>query len=323
MTWMQLIQAMLELGRRWMASVFLCAQPLKWRTEMKPELSQRSPHLITALLLASVFSASGLPALAGEYPVVNPARPTPPATVISNSAKIPPEIVATLRQDLSQRTGIPTNQLKFVEVSSQTWTDGCFGLARSDEMCTQAMVNGWRVVFAHGNRRWVYRTNGSGSAFRLESQTTARTSQAPKAPKADSIKPVKIPVAELPSQLQRDMVFRTIATGGFAGQSIQTTLYRDGRLVRENMRPIGTAAPVQVRQMPPQKVREFMTLLRQSQMHKLDRADYQPTPGSADFITTTLSCPSCTIRYADSIQAELPTNLQTVIQAWNELTRTI
>ncbi|MDX2245115.1 MAG: hypothetical protein NW224_30930 [Leptolyngbyaceae cyanobacterium bins.302] len=290
---------------------------------MKSELSQRSPHLIATLLLVSVLGATGLPALAGEYPVVNPTRSAPRSTVISNAAKIPPEIVATLRQDLSQRTGIPTNQLKFVEVSPQTWTNGCLGLAQSDEMCSQAMVNGWRVVFAQGNRRWVYRTNGSGSAFRLEGQSTARTSQSPRPPKPDSLPQTKIPVAELPPQLQRDMVFRTIATGGFAGQSIQTTLYRDGRLIRENMRPIGTAAPVQVRQIPPQKVREFMTLLRQNRMHKLDRADYQPAPGSADFITTTLSCPSCTIRYADSTQAELPTNLQAVIQAWNELARTL
>lgn len=292
---------------------------------MTLELKRRSLPVVSMLLCVSMVTggAQGLPAIAAESPVVNSVQAPLKSTTIANQTQIPAELVSSLREDLSRRTGIPTKQLRLVGTSAKTWPDGCLGLASSGEMCTQMMVPGWRVEFAKGKQRWVYRTNRDGRISRLENAAT-RSSQLPApTPDSNSLQPAKIPVTELPPRLQRDVVFRTIATGGFAGQTIQTTLYRDGKLLTENMRPLGTSAGTQFRQLSPEKVRQFMTLLRQNQLHKLDRADFKPTPGSADFITTTLSCHSCNIRYADSIQGQLPSNLQTVIQAWNDLTRTI
>ncbi|MDX2231687.1 MAG: hypothetical protein NW220_18780 [Leptolyngbyaceae cyanobacterium bins.349] len=284
---------------------------------MKLELPSRSlPLATTALILLGLGLGAAAPAMALATPTRIQA--SEPASAIT-TAKIAPELVATLRQDLSQRTGIAANQLQLVEAKSQTWPNGCLGLAKPDEMCTQAMVDGWRVVFANGNRRWVYRTNGNGRTYRLE-PSVSRSGQVPGLVKPISLKPVQIPVAELPSRLPRGVVFRAIATGGFAGQHIQTTLYQDGKLVREQLRPTGTAIATQVRQVPLAQVRQFMALVRRHQMQRLHRADYRPTPGSADFITTTLSCQSCTVRYADSVQAQLPANLQTIIQSWNALT---
>lgn len=334
MIWAVLIRTILELQERVLSSVLIGAWSIgtqifgnhlfRRSVGMKLELKPRSRHVVSLLLLIGIVTggATGLPANAAESPVAIPTQALSKTGTIANAAKIPPEVVSTLRQDLSQRTGIPANQLRFIEVSSQTWPDGCLGLAGSGEMCTQAMVPGWRVVFAKGNQRWVYRTNSNGRTFRLETAQT-RSSKLPVPLVSTNLQPAKIPVAELPPRLQQDVVFRTIATGGFTGQTIQTTLYRDGRLLTENMRPIGTSAATQFRQIPLQKVRQFITLLRRNQMHNLDRTDFKPTPGSADFITTTLACQFCTVRYADSIQAELPSNLQNVIQAWNELTRTI
>jgi len=292
-----------------------CARFLERGVGMKPELVARS---ITALLMLGLLTGvgQGATAIAADAASGSLAKPA-----IANANQIPPEIVSTLRQDLSKRTGIPANQLRFVAVSSQTWSDGCLGLARPGEICTQALVNGWRVTFAHGNQRWVYRTNGSGSSFRLE--PTKAASQFPTERDVSAIQPAQIPAAELPSRLQKDVVFRAIASGGFTGRTFQTTLYRDGKLVREQVSFNNTPGVTTTRQVSPQQVRQFIALLQQNRLHRLNRADFQPAPGSADFITTTLSCPTCTVRYADSIQAQLPANLQTVIQAWNDLTRTI
>ncbi|MBF2027385.1 MAG: hypothetical protein IGS48_11535 [Oscillatoriales cyanobacterium C42_A2020_001] len=238
-------------------------------------------------------------------------------------AKVPPEIVKTLRQDLSNRTGIPLGQLRFIEGSSHTWQNGCLGLARPDEMCTQMLVNGWRVVFANGSNRWVYRTDATGRTYRLEPATN-RSESLPESPKSvNNLRPAHISANELPPKLQKDAVFRAIASGGFAGQTYQTTLYQNGRIVREQLRPNGTTGSPQVRQVSQQQVRQFIAMLRQNKLYRLHRADYRATPGSADFFTVTLSCQFCTIRYADSIQTELPSNLQAVIQAWNELTRMV
>lgn len=308
---------------------------------MSLQLSRLHPCLSLLLIVGVLTSTPGCLASTPAPPVASPNPANLSPTPIAKATSIPPEIVDGLRQDLSQRTGVPANQLKLVESSAETWTDGCLGLAQADEMCTQAMVNGWRVVFTQGDRQWVYRTNGNGRTFRLEPQTTAQTKPLRLVSKVNRVQPAKIPIAELPPRLEKNVVFRAIASGGFTGQTIQTTLYRDGRLARQqggSDRPLTHAqvqtmvqeqTPVaqaslsaQVQQVPLERVRQFMQVLRQNRLHKLDRADFRATPGSADVITTTLSCQSCTIRYADSIQAELPTNLQTVIQAWHELTRT-
>jgi len=318
-----MVQILLELGRGWLASFKARARTLRGSVRMNPKLMTQSRQMVTALLMmVSVITSTG----AGGMPAIAAPQSPPPITPTSKLSlqvaqnSIPPATVEILRQDLSQRTGIPTNQLRFIEVSPQTFPNGCLGLAGANEMCTQMMVSGWRVTFANGSRRWVYRTNANGSTFRLESSTQAGQ---PNRSKPVSLQPTQIPSAEMPPRLQKDVVFRAIATGGLTGRTYQTTLYRNGNLVRQEMRLDNQPISAQVRQISLQEVRQFMTLLRQNQLHRLHRANYLPTPGSADFITTTLSCQVCTIRYADSIQGELPENLQSVIQAWNNLTRTI
>ena len=102
-----------------------------------------------------------------------------PATVISTFAtslqvasqpqkSLPPAIANQVRNDLSRRTDIPPGKLKLVEATPKTWGDGCLGMARQGEMCTQAMVSGWRVVMTDGRQRWVYRTDAQGRSMRLE-----------------------------------------------------------------------------------------------------------------------------------------------------------
>lgn len=77
-------------------------------------------------------------------------------------------VVNRLRHDLSKRTHIPTAKLKLIEAVPKTWNDSCFGLAQPDELCTQALVEGWRVMFSNGSQRWLYRTDKQGRGYRLE-----------------------------------------------------------------------------------------------------------------------------------------------------------
>jgi hypothetical protein len=82
----------------------------------------------------------------------------------------PPPLANQLYQDLSRRTGIPAEKLSVVDASHKTWPDGCLGLGNPDELCTQALVEGWRVVLTNGNQRWVYRTDEQVRIYRLEPQ---------------------------------------------------------------------------------------------------------------------------------------------------------
>jgi hypothetical protein len=114
-------------------------------------------------------------------PLSAAARSLPPRVILSSNqsviassnaaatVQVPPSVVNRLRQALSKQTRIPAAKLKVVEAVPKTWTDGCFGLARSSEICTQALIKGWRVVLSSGSQRWICRTDQQGRVYRLES----------------------------------------------------------------------------------------------------------------------------------------------------------
>ncbi|MCU0537062.1 MAG: hypothetical protein MUD14_24515 [Hydrococcus sp. Prado102] len=80
------------------------------------------------------------------------------------------EVIEAVRQDLSNRTNLESDRFKLVKSNQKTWPDGCLGLPRSDEMCTQALVEGWQIVIESGDRTWIYRTDARGRTIRLESE---------------------------------------------------------------------------------------------------------------------------------------------------------
>jgi hypothetical protein len=88
---------------------------------------------------------------------------------VMNQSQPPTTVIDAVTQDISKRTGIAVNQLKIQETEAKTWSDGCLGLAKSGEFCTQALVDGWRIVVSDGSKNWVYRTDGTGQSIRLES----------------------------------------------------------------------------------------------------------------------------------------------------------
>lgn len=80
----------------------------------------------------------------------------------------PNSLIEAARQDLSQKTKISVNRLQIQAAQRQTWPDGCLGLAKPGELCTQALVAGWRIVLTDNQKTWVYRTDSSGANLRLE-----------------------------------------------------------------------------------------------------------------------------------------------------------
>jgi hypothetical protein len=85
-----------------------------------------------------------------------------------NARQLPEAVAAAVRQDLSRQTGIAVSKLKVTQSSPQSWPNTCLGLAKADEICGQAIVEGWRVVVSDGRQSWVYRTNFRGNVLRLE-----------------------------------------------------------------------------------------------------------------------------------------------------------
>lgn len=117
--------------------------------------------------IADGMSSNGMSP--NEMSTTSPTTTNAPAkTTTQATAKLPSTIADIVRKDLSQQSGIPASKLQLVQSTPNTWSDGCLGLAKAGEMCSQAMVQGWQVVLTNGSQRWTYRTDATGRVYRME-----------------------------------------------------------------------------------------------------------------------------------------------------------
>lgn len=65
---------------------------------------------------------------------------------------------------LSGTLNLPPGQITVVSSEAVTWPDGCLGVQRMGVMCTQALVEGFRIVLAVDGKEYEYHTNQNGSA---------------------------------------------------------------------------------------------------------------------------------------------------------------
>ena len=86
--------------------------------------------------------------------------------------RLPRPVANAVLQDLARRQGVFTRQLQIIDYNQQTWRNGCLELPQADEICTQALVPGWRIVVSNGRENWVYHTNNNGRSLRLASANT-------------------------------------------------------------------------------------------------------------------------------------------------------
>lgn len=81
---------------------------------------------------------------------------------------LPAPIANSVKKDVANRTGIAPGKLKITNYNQETWPNGCLGISEPNQMCTQALVPGWRITVTDGKTTWVYRTNNNGRNIRME-----------------------------------------------------------------------------------------------------------------------------------------------------------
>jgi hypothetical protein len=269
-------------------------------------------RIFTALILTGILSVtSGLTLIKdAKGASVNFSLETSKEVLKDNikSSRLPRPVANAVLQDVARRQGISTRELQITDYNQQTWRDGCLELPQPDELCTQALVPGWRVVVSNGKQTLVYHTNQTGSVIRLNEKTSEST-----------LSPVQIPASELPPPLDRDIVFRQISSGGFAGRTYETVLLKDGGLIRVR---IGDANDSErsVRRVSRQQVQKFQRFLERSKFRKFQNLSYPAPSGAADYITFTLTSLEGTVQYNDISLNNLPKDLQAVVKTWNQLT---
>ncbi|GAC1467791.1 MAG: hypothetical protein NVS2B14_15680 [Chamaesiphon sp.] len=85
-----------------------------------------------------------------------------------NIHHLPAKLANAVLREVSRQTRIPARNLRVTHYSQKTWPNGCLGLPKPGEFCTEAIVKGWSIVLSNSRKTWVYRTDNSGRILRLE-----------------------------------------------------------------------------------------------------------------------------------------------------------
>lgn len=224
-----------------------------------------------------------------------------------DDSNLPSSVSRAVLEEASKQSRMSTSQLRIVKAEQREWSNGCLGLPEPGRACTQVIVSGWRVTVEGGRETYIYRTNASGSLVKLENGLSVNSGDA-----------VRMSASELPPPLGEGVVFRAIASGGIAGNTIETVLMNDGQVLRRfansRLRP-----PVQTHQISRQELRQFLQLLDKERFSQFNQMSYPAPRGSADYMSVTLSSQSCTTRFTDASIERLPDNMRSVIQAWSQI----
>jgi hypothetical protein len=95
-----------------------------------------------------------------------PAMSQPPNRPSQANQAPAPAVIQSIRQAVKKQFGVA--QVAVVSATEQNWPDGCLGLPKADEVCTMAVVSGWRVEVSDKLQTWYYRTDRTGKTLRLE-----------------------------------------------------------------------------------------------------------------------------------------------------------
>jgi hypothetical protein len=187
-------------------------------------------------------------------------RPAP----LTNAAKPAPSVLQALRKALVKQFGV--QRFAVVSTSAQNWPDGCLGLAQANEVCTLAIVSGWRIEVTDGLQNWVYRSDRTGKVIRLENPDRALLPQAVarrlirQVAKDTRISMAKLRIAEVKSKelggcfgfYEADRACTAIAISGWQAivtspdQSFVYHLTKNGDRIAQNMTASGATRAVRV-----------------------------------------------------------------------------
>jgi hypothetical protein len=91
-----------------------------------------------------------------------------PEVLTAKETSLPSKIKSAIFRDAARRSNQSVSSLTIIKSQPKNWSDGCLGLANPDELCTQVITAGWRVVVTDGQRNWTYRTDDVGNLVKLE-----------------------------------------------------------------------------------------------------------------------------------------------------------
>lgn len=228
------------------------------------------------------------------------------------ASDLPVTVKPAVLQAIESRWNIKAQDLTLTKAEPRLWSDGCLGLAPPGEFCQEVLVVGWRVTVTHQRQQWVYRTNNSGSLALWDEAGS----------QIDRLFTLQSQLLEQePQRLPRKVLFRAITTGGIDGRYRETLLLKNGRILQKTTPDLPVSDAQVMGRIPTESVKSFRRLLKNQQFRQFDGLCYPPPAESADVVSTLMSSKRTSVCYAQLNFAQLPSDLQTVIQAWNDIAR--
>lgn len=142
---------------------------MKWNRRrsavVKADMIRRVP--ILTIVLALTAGCGG-----GAFPTTSQtSSPTSAPAATSMLRPADQAVVDAALADLSQRLSVPQDQIQVQSFSRVTWSDGSLGCPQRGEMYTQALVDGSRVILAHGGDTYDYHAGSDDQPFLCERPT--------------------------------------------------------------------------------------------------------------------------------------------------------
>jgi hypothetical protein len=146
------------------------------RTLVNRRIGMHKGVLIVILVIALVggaayFAVANLPAEirndTNQSPITSGENPEPGSSV--HDLPVEPA-AASARKDLAARLSVDEKSIVIMQITDTTWNNGCLGLAKADEFCTQALVQGFKVEMLAQGKTYFYRTDKTGANLRAETQ---------------------------------------------------------------------------------------------------------------------------------------------------------
>jgi hypothetical protein len=225
------------------------------------------------------------------------------SVLLDRTRSLTPKAAEVIKKDAAKLSASPNLRIIAVE-RRDDWNGICEGVPN----CTRPIAPGWQATVSNGRDSYVYRVKEDGSQFELQGPNGNNK----------TLEPVQIPAKELPPPLDRNVVFREIASGGITGRIYETVLLNDGRLIRTR---VGDANDSErsVRRVSRQQVRQFQQLLEGQRFAQFKNLNYEPKRISPDSVTYMLTSRDGTVRYNALPIDGLPANLRAVVEAWSQL----
>ena len=130
--------------------------------------------------------------------------------------------------------------------------------------------------------------------------------------------------ANLPSlteAAEAEALFTVVTSGGFAGRTYKTVLYRNGSVAGYLWNGDRYAAPTDLGKVSPQRLQQFVEQLQRSRFEAFNGLHYPVPAGAADFLTVALRDhrSQSTVQYEDANIERLPESLARIVQVWTAL----